>query len=213
MNSLESEFQNRASHRRLMAMVPLFTALIIIGAWVQVPFPGIPFSLQSFVTLLAGFLLPRFYALMSVGIYLAIGAIGFPVFAKGAGGLAAFAGPTGGFLFGFLIQVFLQGYFKSFQAIQRADPFTRMNLLVGGSIGTLGLFVAGSIGLFFHLWLGSQFQAPVWPLFLRVGKALAPFLLPAFLKLAASVWVTEELVSRMSPSQKETLFSSSNQGF
>jgi biotin transport system substrate-specific component len=82
----------------------LFTGLITIGAYVAVPLPvsPVPVVLQNFFVLLAGLLLPVRWALASVGLYLALGAAGLPVFSAARGGLAHFAGPTGGYLVGFL---------------------------------------------------------------------------------------------------------------
>lgn len=82
----------------------LFTGLITVGAYIAVPLPfsPVPIVLQNFFVLLAGLLLPARWAAASVGLYLALGAVGLPVFAAARGGLAHFAGPTGGYLVGFL---------------------------------------------------------------------------------------------------------------
>jgi biotin transport system substrate-specific component len=61
----------------------------------------VPFTLQTAFVLLAGLLLRPGWAATSMGLYLLLGAIGLPVFSAGQGGLAALAGPTGGFLLAF----------------------------------------------------------------------------------------------------------------
>jgi biotin transport system substrate-specific component len=82
----------------------LFTGLITAGAFIAFPLPGspVPIVLQNFFVLLAGLLLPLRWALASVGLYLALGAVGLPVFSAARGGLAQLVGPTGGYLVGFL---------------------------------------------------------------------------------------------------------------
>ncbi|MFP4010576.1 MAG: biotin transporter BioY [Spirochaetaceae bacterium] len=82
----------------------LFTGLITVGAYIAVPLPvsPVPIVLQNFFVLLAALLLPVRWATASVALYLALGAVGLPVFAAARGGLAHFAGPTGGYLIGFL---------------------------------------------------------------------------------------------------------------
>ena len=44
-----------------------------------------------------------------MGLYLLVGAIGMPVFAGGRGGLAHFFGPTGGYLFGYILSAWITG--------------------------------------------------------------------------------------------------------
>lgn len=82
----------------------LFAGLITAGAYISLPLPfsPVPVALQSLFVLVAGILLPPRWALASVGLYLVLGAIGLPVFSAARGGLAHFAGPTGGYLLGFL---------------------------------------------------------------------------------------------------------------
>jgi biotin transport system substrate-specific component len=81
----------------------LCIALITAGAFVAIPLPGspVPVVLQNMFVVFTGVVLPPVHALLTVSVYLVIGAIGLPVFAGGSGGLAHFAGPTGGFLLGF----------------------------------------------------------------------------------------------------------------
>lgn len=79
-------------------------AFIAAGAFIAIPIPGtpVPIVLQNMFVVLAGILLAPLWSAAAVGVYLLLGAIGLPVFAGATGGLAHFAGPTGGFLVGFL---------------------------------------------------------------------------------------------------------------
>lgn len=81
----------------------LCIALITAGAFVAIPLPGspVPIVLQNMFVVFTGLVLPPFYALLTVSVYLLLGAVGLPVFAGGSGGLTHFVGPTGGFLLGF----------------------------------------------------------------------------------------------------------------
>lgn len=82
----------------------LFAALIAAGAFIRITLPTEPlpmhFTLQWFFVLLAGLLLNKRLAGMSVGIYLLIGLAGVPVFASG-GGPSYLLRPTFGYLLGF----------------------------------------------------------------------------------------------------------------
>ncbi len=87
----------------------LFTALIAILAQIAVPLPfsPVPFTGQVIGVLLAGLLLGRRAAVLSVTAYLLLGAAGAPVFSLARGGLYMLTGPTGGYLWGFVPAVFI----------------------------------------------------------------------------------------------------------
>lgn len=88
-----------------LVLCGLFTALVAIGAFIQITIPVQPmpmhFTLQFYFTMLAGFILGGKYGSLSVGIYLLIGLCGVPIFASG-GGPSYLLRPTFGFLLGFL---------------------------------------------------------------------------------------------------------------
>ncbi|HQB54991.1 MAG TPA: biotin transporter BioY, partial [Sphaerochaeta sp.] len=88
------------SERRIL-LIAFFTALIIVGSFIRIPLPPVPLTLQTLFALMAGYMGGPAIALMSVGIYLLLGAIGLPVF-SGGGGFALLFGPTGGYLLALL---------------------------------------------------------------------------------------------------------------
>ena len=94
----------------------LFIALIgsivlAVSAKIQTPLTPVPVTMQTFAVLLLGMAFGYKIATITVILYLAEGALGIPVFAKG-GGLIYFQGATSGYLFGFIIGAFFSGYFK-----------------------------------------------------------------------------------------------------
>lgn len=82
--------------------------LLALSARVNFPIGPVPFSAQTFAVCLLGALLGGKRAALSVLTYLAEGAMGLPVFASGAG-LLYMAGPTGGYLAGFIAAAYLTG--------------------------------------------------------------------------------------------------------
>ena len=92
-----------ASRTRSIAYVALSIALMAVGAWVTVPLGPVPFTLQIFVFTFALVLLEPKLAMASVIGYIALGAIGVPVFSSMRGGFGVLAGPTGGFLWGYIV--------------------------------------------------------------------------------------------------------------
>ena len=82
--------------------------LLAISAKVQVPFWPVPMTMQTFVVLMLGIAYGSRLGASTGVLYLVEGAIGLPVFAKGAG-IAYLIGPTGGYLIGFVIAMYVVG--------------------------------------------------------------------------------------------------------
>ena len=99
---------NKLSTKSLI-LCSLFAALIAVGAFIKIPIPVVPFTLQVLFTTLAGLLLGPKLGAISVGIYLLIGLIGIPVFTQGGGPSYIFQ-PTFGYLIGFLIGTYFIVY-------------------------------------------------------------------------------------------------------
>ncbi len=85
------------------------TAVLTVSAKIQLPFWPVPITMQTLVVLLIGAVYGLRLGIATVAIYLAEGAIGWPVFATG-GGYDYFVGPSGGFLIGFLVAAAVVGY-------------------------------------------------------------------------------------------------------
>lgn len=95
---------------RLIVLSSLMSGLMAIGAYLHVPIGPVPIVLTNLFVLLAGLLLGNRWGATSAAVYLLVGAIGLPVFAGGKGGLAHLFGPTGGYLFGFVLSAFVTGW-------------------------------------------------------------------------------------------------------
>ena len=77
----------RTAKTKNLILCGLFTSLIVVGAFIRIPIPVVPFTLQLLFTMLAGLLLGGKWGAASVCIYIVLGLMGLPVFAEG-GGLA-----------------------------------------------------------------------------------------------------------------------------
>ena len=120
----------------------LFAVLMWLSAAAgEIPIPGtpVPITLQTFVVMLAGLMLPWRQAGAAVATYLAAGAVGLPVFAGGTSTLAL-VGPSAGFLFGFLPGVVVIALLRgksdtsSFAAAARTAGRYLLAALVGGVV-------------------------------------------------------------------------------
>lgn len=108
----EATAANRASassqaptRARSIAYVALTIAIMAVSAWITVPLGPIPFTLQMFAFTFAIVVLRPSEAMAATLGYLALGAIGVPVFSGMRGGIGVLMGPTGGFLWGYIFGV------------------------------------------------------------------------------------------------------------
>lgn len=92
-----------------ICLVSLFTALIAVGAFIRVPVPPVPFTLQLLFVTLAGVLLGAKKGALSALLYMILGLVGLPIF-TGGGGFGYIFTPTFGYILGFPIGAFLIGY-------------------------------------------------------------------------------------------------------
>ncbi|MDE0573229.1 biotin transporter BioY [Demequina sp. B12] len=93
----------------LIAVFAAFIAASTLVPEVTLAF-GVPFSLQTLAVVLAGLCLGPWRGAAAVTLYVVVGAAGLPIYANNAAGLAILAGPTGGFLVGFIPAAWLVGY-------------------------------------------------------------------------------------------------------
>lgn len=91
-----------------LVLFSLFTALTAIGAFIRVPVPLCPFTLQLLFTTLSGLILGSRKGAASVAVYVALGLSGVPVFTQGGGPGYIFQ-PTFGYLLGFIAGAWLTG--------------------------------------------------------------------------------------------------------
>ena len=93
------------SRTRSIAFTALSIAIIAVSAWITVPIGPVPFTLQMFAVTFAILVLAPKQAIAAIAGYLALGALGIPVFSGMRGGIGVLMGPTGGFLWGYLVGV------------------------------------------------------------------------------------------------------------
>lgn len=93
-----------------LVICSLFAAITAVIAQISIPFPGgVPLTMQTLIISLGGVILGAKRGLISIGIYILLGAIGLPVFASFSGGVQVIFGPTGGFIISFPLMVYVIG--------------------------------------------------------------------------------------------------------
>lgn len=136
--------QNQKFTTRDMAMIGLITAVTCVLAPMAIPIGPVPISLTNLVLYFSIYLIGTKFALVSYVIYLLLGLVGLPVFSGFTGGPAKLAGPTGGYLIGFLLMIWIAGIF-----ITRSNGKKWIDL-TGMIIGTAAVYAVGTI------WLSMQ---------------------------------------------------------
>jgi biotin transport system substrate-specific component len=87
----------------------VFAGLTFVGASIRIPLEPVPITLQTLFVILTGAVIGSRYGLLGQGLYVGAGVAGLPLFAGTLTGLAVIAGPTGGYLVGFLVAPIIVG--------------------------------------------------------------------------------------------------------
>lgn len=121
----------------------MFSALIAVGAFIRIPIPIVPFTLQFLFTMLAGLLLGKKSGFTAVLVYIAIGLMGIPVFTEG-GGPSYVLKPTFGYIIGFALAAYVSG------AIAHKDNrITYKRLLAAAFAGLAIVYICGMLYYYF----------------------------------------------------------------
>jgi biotin transport system substrate-specific component len=168
---------------RAMTYASMFGAGTAVGAYVLIPFPLVPITLQTLFLNIAAALLGGNLGALSQVVYLLLGIIGLPVFAGGKAGIGVLFGPTGGYLIGFIAGAYVIGKLVEV----KENP---------GFLWTAGSMVAGLILIY-------VFGAIQLSLFAKLSlkKAISigvlPFLTGDGLKIIAATLITLKLRDRI----------------
>jgi len=152
-----------SSPTRDIALVAAFAALISASAYVgaiPVGSAGVPITLQTLTVMLAGCVLGPVRGFSAVTLYLALGAVGLPVFAEHSSGIGVFTGPSGGYLLSFPIAAALGGFLVAHVA---RDRRTRALVVFACSIAASILVIhpLGILGMMLHFDV-SFLEAAAW---------------------------------------------------
>lgn len=175
----------RRSATRDVALVAAFAALISATAYVgaiPVGSAGVPITLQTFAVMLAGCVLGPVRGFAAATVYLALGAVGLPVFAEHSSGIGVFTGPSGGYLLAFPLAAALGGFLVAYVARERR---TRALVVFACSIAASILVIhpLGILGMSLHFDVTLR-EAATWDV---------PFWLGDFVKTAMVAMIAAEV--------------------
>ena len=175
-----------------LAKCAIFVVLMIVSAFINIPFPLVPLTFQTVVAVLAGLLLGPLYGTAAVGVYIFMGLIGLPVFTSG-GGFAYVVQPTFGYILGFAAAAFVAG---ALCGRGKAAQITLRGALLASVAGFLVNYIVGVpyFLLIWHFYMhnGGVWQAAVTYNLIYMPKDLALCLLAGFL-----AWRVRPLLDRL----------------
>jgi len=168
---------------RNMALCALFAALLTICAWIAIPATDIAFTLQTLGVFLTLGLLGGKRGTAAIAVYLAMGAVGLPVFSGFRGGIGILLGATGGYIWGFLAAGMV---YWLLTALLPSKNIIRLLCMVAGQIVCYAL---GTVWFYFVYLQGS---GSVW---LVIAQCVMPYLIPDCVKLLLA-WILTGRLNR-----------------
>ncbi len=169
----------------------IFIALFAIGSYIVIPMVPVPVTLQTLFILLCGCVMKRHAAIPAV-LYIILGTLGLPLFHQMTSGPGILMGPTGGYMFGFIIAALIVGI-----ACERNSKTIK---IAGLALGSAAITICGVI------WISISTG-------LSIGDALligaAPFVIGDILKIAAAYLISERIKSA---DEEDSADESTNEG-
>ena len=158
---------------RDIALVAAFAALICASAYVgaiPVGSAGVPITLQTFAVMLTGCILGPVRGFAAVTLYLALGAVGLPVFAEHSSGIGVFTSRSGGYLVSFPFAAALGGFLVQYVA---RDRRVRALVVFACSIAASILVIhpMGIVGMMIHFDVSFR-QAGAWDMPFWLGDVV-----------------------------------------
>lgn len=128
---------------RKAVFVALFAALTALTGFIAIPVAGspVPIVLENMFTVLSGLLLGPVLGTLSTVLLVLAGAVGLPVFSGGGGGMAKLMGPTGGFIFGYILASLVAGLIASSPKTGKKDSLVR--IIIAALLGFVVMYIPG----------------------------------------------------------------------
>lgn len=173
---------------QISVFMAMYAAIICITGFISIPLGPIPLVLQNVVAISAGLVFGLPQGAAAVGMFLAVGTLGLPVFSGARSGIAVLNGPTGGFLIGYFVGAFIAGSIATKPKVEE-KAFSKETLfrLARGAIAGLGFtYLIGVLN--FRRVTGTSFSQ-------ALSLCIIPFIIPDIIKICIMV----PIVARLRP--------------
>lgn len=165
-----------------MIYIALAAVIIAICAWITIPGP-VPFTMQTFGISLVLLALGGVTGSAAIALYLLLGVIGVPVFAGFTGGIGHIAGPTGGYLVGFLV---MGAAYTAVELICKNKQGKGCKL-IGLGTGMILCYVFGTLWYVFVYGSGTSGFGAV------AMVCVVPYIIPDAVKIALAVFAADRV--------------------
>lgn len=169
------------------ALIALMAALISVCSWVSIPVGDVPITLQTFAVFLSVLLLGMKRSLLSVVVYILLGAVGVPVFSGFRGGVGALLGITGGYIVGFI--------FLALTAGAITDKFGKKIYIIYPAL-ILGTAVLYAFGTAWYMFVYMKNTGTIG-LLTVLGYCVFPYIIPDLLKMTLAAAVSKAVAKRL----------------
>ena len=176
--------------------IALFAAIISIGCFIKIPLGVIPIVLQNMLCILCAVLLGGIWAGAPTALFLIAGLIGLPVYSGGAGGIAVWLGPTGGFLPGYLLGAIAAGFIAGRPSVEEKKFTTKTVLRVSLAIlaGMIILYIPGVIRFSYWATAAGKIPQDKTALTYTLAACVIPYIPGDILKIVVAVPVALKLM-------------------
>ena len=136
---------------RDLTMIAMFASLTAVGAFIKIPLPIVPFTLQYFFCALGAMILGSKKGALSQILYVLMGLIGIPIFTQG-GGIQYIFNLTFGYLIGFILGAFVIG-----KITENTKKITNIKVLIACILGLIIIYLLGVIHMYiiYNFYLGQ----------------------------------------------------------
>ena len=166
-----------------ITLIAVFVAIITVCSWINIPLGPVPFTLQTFAIFTVAGLLETKRGLITIFIYIMLGMIGVPVFTQFKAGLNVLAGPTGGYVIGFIFTVLIIGTVtKAFS--NKTKKLRNVMMILSMIVGDIACFGIGTIHFVYMMKvdLTSAFTICV-----------VPYIIPDLVKMVLATMIIERV--------------------
>ncbi len=165
-----------------IALTVGMAAVVGLAAQVRVPLPWtpVPITGQTFAVLLAGIILGRWWGGASMAFYAGAGAMGMPWFNGWSGGIGHLAGPTGGYIIGFILAALFVGHLTD-KYVKTRKFLPMLGLMLTANF--VLIYIPGLLQLYLWLNLVSGSTVSVYAV---LGMGLLPFIAGDIIKAVAA---------------------------
>ncbi|MDR2772304.1 MAG: biotin transporter BioY [Elusimicrobiota bacterium] len=182
------------------AFIALFAALISLSCFISIPVgtAGVPIVLQNMIVIVAGAVLGVDGAI-AAALFLIAGAIGFPVFAGGRGGIASFLAPSGGYLIGYFFGALTAGLIVNVTLSKNSKPtlltYIKVSVAVVLGFAIIDIFGTARLAQIIMKTKHLSFAQSIKPALLA---GVAPFIIGDIIKIIIAIPLSVKLRSALS---------------